>query len=123
MPQASHITWQLTIRFLGNKKPPSFSLKTGAIWLFLEQDAQGEDGFALDFPLIISSLVTELGKDLHALAERGLAREGHLEFGGGMRGIKGESIAIEGEVHVTDIVHMAIEIEVAIADEAVLFDA
>ena len=36
---------------------------------------------------------------------------------------QGEIIAIEGEVHVTDIVHMAIEIEVAIADEAVLFDA
>lgn len=40
-----------------------------------------------------------------------------------MGGVESQVIAIEGEVDVADVIHVTIEIEVAIADQAVLFDA
>ena len=46
-----------------------------------------------------------------------------MEFGGDVGGIEEEVVAIEGEVHVTDVIHVAIEIEVAVADQAVFFNA
>ena len=95
----------------------------GEFGLVCEVNAEGENGFPLDFVLVIPEAVRKARGDFHRRAQSRFAGECDLKFARDVGGVESQIVAIEGEVDVADVIHVAIEIEVAIADQAVLFDA
>src|SRR5574344_1977974 len=105
-------------RSISPQKPIFFAKRTSLLKLHLER----KNGFSVDAALVRVGAWGFTRVNVHRHSDRGFAGIVNLERGHFMLIEEIQTFGVQSEIHITDIAHVTIEINVAIADQPAFFE-